>query len=95
MIYLPSQDGTGRILLRIKLNYMNKQILRLWILERLDKLTSKLTDLETSIDHALYVTSPQQMLDRCNEIRGEEKILKELYNDFNLEEVSKEEIQYH
>jgi len=77
-----------------KLNYMNKQILRLWIMDRLDKLTSTLSNLELHLDHGMEIMSAQSMRDRCNEIRGEEKVLKMLYDDFNLESTSNEEEIY-
>ena len=76
---------------------MNKQLLRLWILQKIEKLAATASELESRIDHALYLTSQesQDMHTRCNQLAGKKQVLQELYDDFNLDEVSKEEIYYH
>ena len=76
---------------------MNKQILRLWILEKLEKLTATADQLELHIDHALHITSEDYVKtrDKIHEIRGQETVLKEIYSDFNLEPEEDEKINYH
>jgi hypothetical protein len=73
---------------------MNKQILRLWIIEKLDGLTSTLTNLEQHLSHGMQLMDEKRIIEKCNQIRGEEKILKELYYDFNLEDAPEEKIHY-
>jgi hypothetical protein len=64
-----------------KLKTMNKTMLMLWVLQRTNQL-----------NHEMEV---------CNDIKdafviqGKLDILKEMYDDFCLEEVSKEDITYH
>jgi hypothetical protein len=76
---------------------MNKQILRLWILERLEKLAATASELEMRIDHALHLTSEDydNATDKIHQVIGQQTVLKEIYSDFNLEPDTDEELQFH
>jgi hypothetical protein len=76
---------------------MNKQILRLWILQRLEKLAATASELESRIDQALHVTSQDydNATDEIHRLQGQQLVLNEIYSDFNLEPEQDEEIHYH
>ena len=66
---------------RSKPTIMNKIMFMLWVLEKTNNLQKRM---ETAVSiKDTYV------------IQGKLDILKEMYDDFCLEEVSKEEITYH
>jgi hypothetical protein len=58
---------------------MNKQILRLWITDKISRLQSRV-DSTLSDDNGIY---------------GQIKVLQELVEDFNLYPVEDEEIEFH
>jgi hypothetical protein len=62
---------------------MDKQNLRRWVLERLENLSAKVQEFENLIDLGMSVTQDERI--RQHEMRGEEKALHQLYDDFNLE----------
>jgi hypothetical protein len=76
---------------------MNKQILGLWILQKLEKLAATASELEMHIDHALHLTSEDniRISGEIQQLRGQQTVLKEIYSDFNLEPDKDEEIQFH
>jgi hypothetical protein len=58
---------------------MNKQILRLWITDKISRLQSRM-DSTLSDDNGIY---------------GQIMVLQELVEDFNLKPVEDEEIEFH
>jgi hypothetical protein len=63
---------------------MDKENLRRWVLERLENLSAKVQDFDNLIDLGMSVTQDERI--RQHEMRGEEKALNQLYDDFNLED---------
>ena len=66
---------------------MDKENLRRWVLERLENLSAKVQEFENLIDLGMSVTQDERknLYNQCHEMRGEEKVLHQLYDDFNLE----------
>lgn len=66
---------------------MDKENLRRWVLERLENLSAKVQEFENLIDLGMSVTQDERknLHNKCHEMRGEEKVLHQLYDDFNLE----------
>ena len=67
---------------------MDKENLRRWVLERLENLSAKVHEFENLIDLGMSVTQDERknLYNKCHEMRGEEKVLHQLYDDFNLED---------
>jgi hypothetical protein len=63
---------------------MDKENLRRWVLERLENLSAKVQDFDNLIDLGMSVTQDERI--HQHEMRGEEKALHQLYDDFNLED---------
>jgi hypothetical protein len=60
---------------------MNSQILRLWILEKIKNLQTK----------SMTVSE----ISEAHELQGKLELLKEIYEDFNLEAIEEDGIVYH
>jgi hypothetical protein len=68
---------------------MDKQNLRRWVLERLENLSAKVQEFENLIDLGMSVTQDERknLHTQCHEMQGEKKVLQQLYDDFNLQDV--------
>ena len=66
---------------------MDKENLRRWVLERLENLSAKVQEFDNLIDLGMSVTQDEHknLSIQRHELRGEEKALNQLYDDFNLE----------
>jgi hypothetical protein len=62
---------------------INKPILMLWIVTKIDSLKNRI-DLG-------YFDSPEEEY----RSEGELRVLKQLYDEFNLESINKEDLEYH
>ena len=69
---------------------MDKQNLRRWVLERLENLSAKLQEFESLVDIGMSVTQDERrnLHNQCHEMQGENKVLQELYDDFNLDDTN-------
>ena len=75
---------------------MNKIILKLWIKDKIKTLSTKVTLVNSSIESGHYDQAKQDDLTReCHHMWGRLAALKELYEEFNLEEVELDELEYH
>ena len=75
---------------------MNKIILKLWIRDKIKTLSTKVTLVNSSIESGHYDQAKQDELTReCQNMWGRLDALKELYEEFNLEDVDLEELEYH
>ena len=62
----------------------------MWILERLENLSAKVQEFENLIDLGMSVTQDERrnLRNQCHEMQGENKVLQELYDDFNLDDTN-------
>ena len=75
---------------------MNKIILKLWIKDKIKTLSTKVTLVNSSIECGHYDQAKQDELTReCHNMCGRLDALKELYEEFNLEDVELDELEYH
>lgn len=75
---------------------MNKIILKLWIKDKIKTLSTKVTLVNSSIESGHYNQAKQDELTlECQNMWGRLDALKELYEEFNLEEVNLDELEYH
>jgi hypothetical protein len=75
---------------------MNKIILALWIKDKIKTLSTKVTLVNSSIECGHYDQAKQDELTReCHNMWGRLDALKELYEEFNLEDVELDELEYH
>lgn len=75
---------------------MNKIILKLWINKKIKTLSTKVTLVNSSIECGHYDQAKQDELTlECHNMWGRLDALKELYEEFNLEDVELDELEYH
>ena len=75
---------------------MNKIILTLWIKDKIKTLSTKVTLVNSSIECGHYDQAKQDELTReCHNMWGRLDALKELYEEFNLEDEEIDELEYH
>lgn len=75
---------------------MNKIILHLWIRKKIKDLSTRVTLVNSSIDAGYHDQAKQDELTlECHNMWGQLAILKELYEEFNLEDVELDELEYH
>ena len=75
---------------------MNKIILKLWIKDKIKTLSTKVTLVNSSIESGHYDQAKQDELTReCHNMWGRLDALKELYEEFNLEDEEIDELEYH
>ena len=75
---------------------MNKIILKLWIKDKIKTLSTKVTLVNSSIESGHYDQAKQDELTlECQNMWGRLDALKELYEEFNLEDVELDELEYH
>jgi hypothetical protein len=75
---------------------MNKIILKLWIKDKIKTLSTKVTLVNSSIECGHYDQAKQDELTReCHNMWGRLDALKELYEEFNLEDEEIDELEYH
>jgi hypothetical protein len=68
---------------------MNQMILKVW-------LTTKIERLQDALDLLQFSNEPTQKInEKTQNLTGKLEILKEFYEDFNLESVDTEELVYH
>lgn len=68
---------------------MNQMILKVW-------LTTKIERLQDALDLLQFSNEPTQKIsEKTQNLTGKLEILKEFYEDFNLESVDTEELEYH
>jgi len=62
----------------------------MWILERLENLSAKVREFENLINLGMSVTQDERrnLHNQCHEMQGENKVLQELYDDFNLDDIN-------
>ena len=62
----------------------------MWILERLENLSAKVREFENLINLGMSVTQDERrnLHNQCHEMQGENKVLQELYDDFNLDDTN-------
>ena len=62
----------------------------MWILKRLENLSAKVQEFENLIDLGMSVTQDERrnLHNQCHEMQGENKVLQELYDDFNLDDIN-------
>jgi hypothetical protein len=75
---------------------MNKIILKLWIRDKIKTLSTRVTLVNSSIESGCYDQTKQDELTlECQNMWGRLDALKELYEEFKLEEVELDELEYH
>lgn len=76
---------------------INKAILRLWILDNIKTLQFKTELIDNTIDMEFITPEKSEELKiETHRIYGRMEMLKELYDQFNIEQISEdEEIIYH
>ena len=62
----------------------------MWILERLENLSAKVWEFANLINLGMSVTQDERrnLHNQCHEMQGENKVLQELYDDFNLDDTN-------
>lgn len=75
---------------------MNNIILKLWIRDKIKTLSTRVTLVNSSIESGYYDQAKQDELTlECHNMWGRLDALKELYEEFKLEEVDLDELEYH
>lgn len=75
---------------------MNKIELKMWIKDKILMLSTRVTLLNSSIELGHYDQAKQdRLILECHNIWGRLDALKEFYEEFLLEEVDSDEVEYH
>jgi len=75
---------------------MNKIILKLWIRDKIKTLSTRVTLVNSSIELGHHDQTKQDELTReCHNMWGRLDALKELYEEFKLDEIELDELEYH
>jgi hypothetical protein len=75
---------------------MNKITLKLWILDKIKTLSTRVTLINSSVELGHHDQAKQdELILECHNMWGQLSALKELYEEFNLEELELDELEYH
>jgi len=75
---------------------MNKIALKLWILDKIKTLSTRVTLVNSSVELGHYDQAKQdELILECHNMWGRLDALKELYEEFNLEDEEIDELEYH
>ena len=75
---------------------MNKIALKLWILDKIKTLSTRVTLVNSSVELGHYDQAKQdELILECHNMWGRLAALKELYEEFNLEDEEIDELEYH
>jgi len=75
---------------------MNKIALKLWILDKIKTLSTRVTLVNSSVELGHYDQAKQdELILECHNMWGRLDALKELYEEFNLEDEEIDKLEYH